>query len=215
MFSSSKENSFLFEVFQSIHYNCVKGDQFEIGLIVKLRNFIEEECMVGLYYVEHNIALAHKHFQVVVKGNSSSLPMLNNKIQGLFGLRRVSSDGSCCPMQKVEGQGIAYLEEYGWAVHWKNSGEEHFEFVHDNVLVEVMNDGTLEYAKVEKVGLNNHVSLLRSNILHQAHRWARFCIKEHLGVTLPDTPFHMCKSGQIYPNPTRAIPFFVVRKYGC
>lgn len=63
-----------------------------------------------------------------------------------------------------------------------------------------MNECKLEYAKFGKVGLNNHVSLCDSNMLQSAHQWTCFCMKKHLGVALLDTLFHMCKSGQLYPN---------------
>lgn len=52
-----------------------------IGLLVNLRKFIENECMVGLCYVEHGGALTHKHFQMFVRGNCSSILELNKKIK--------------------------------------------------------------------------------------------------------------------------------------
>ena len=53
-----------------------------------------------------------------------------------------------------------------------------FEFVHHNVLVDDMNDGKMEYMKFKKVALNNHVSLLHSDILQRAHQRAHFCMKK-------------------------------------
>ena len=67
----------------------------------------------------------------------------------------------------------------------KNNREENFESVRHIVLVEDMNDGILEHAKFGKVGLNNCVSLLHSNILQKAHQWAHFRMKNYLGATLP------------------------------
>ena len=60
--------------------------------------------------------------------------------------------------------------------------------------------------KFGKVGLKNHVSLSHSNILQKAHQWAQFCMEKYLGVSLLDTLFYMCKSGQFYPNSTWVIP---------
>lgn len=74
-----------------------------------------------------------------------------------------------------------------------------------------MNEGKLECAKFGKVGLNNCVSLSHSNILQRAHQWARFCMKKQLGVTLPSTLFHMCKSSQFYPNPMGIISMMSTR----
>ena len=37
--------------------------------------------MASLYSIEHNNALTHKHFQMTVKGNFSSLLVLNKKIK--------------------------------------------------------------------------------------------------------------------------------------
>lgn len=84
----------------------------------------------------------------------------------------------------------------------------YFEFVHNNVSVEDMNDGKMEYAKFKKVRRigNNYVSLSHSNVLQRAHQWAIFRMKKHLGVTFPRTLFHMCKSNQLCPNSTWVIP---------
>lgn len=58
-----------------------------------------------------------------------------------------------------------------------------FEFVHHNVLVDDMNDDKMEYMKFGKVGLNNHVSLLHSNILQRTHQQARFGMKKIFGLS--------------------------------
>ena len=73
----------------------------DIGVFVNLREFIEEESMAGLCSVEHGGALIYKHFQMVVKGNFSSLPVLNKKIKNLFGVGCESFHGSCCFLQEV------------------------------------------------------------------------------------------------------------------
>jgi hypothetical protein len=88
----------------------------------------------------------------------------------------------------------------------KDNMGEHFEYVHHNVSTNDMNQGTMEYANLGKVGLNNCVGLSHNNILQRAHQLAHFCMKKYLGVTLAVTPFHMCKSGQFYPDPTWVIP---------
>lgn len=54
--------------------------------------------------------------------------------------------------------------------------------------------------------MSNHVSLSHNNVLQRAHQWAHFLMKKHLGVSLANTLFHICKSGQLYPNPTWVIP---------
>ena len=56
----------------------------------------------------------------------------------------------------------------------KDYGEKHFEIVRHNVCVEDMNECKLAYAKLAKAGLNNCVSLYRSNIVQRAHRWVAF-----------------------------------------
>ena len=55
------------------------GMDIDVGLLGNLKRFIEDECMVGLCLMEQGSALTNKHFQMVVKGNFSSLPMLNIK----------------------------------------------------------------------------------------------------------------------------------------
>jgi hypothetical protein len=49
--------------------------------LVKLKKFIEEECMAGLCFVEHGGAFTHKYFQRNLKGNFSSLIVLKKKIK--------------------------------------------------------------------------------------------------------------------------------------
>lgn len=77
--------------------------------------------------------------------------------------------------------------------------------MHHSVSAGDMNEGKMEYAKFEKVGLNNCVSLSQSNMLQRAHQRARFHIKKYLGATLDGTLFHLCKSGQFYSNLTLVI----------
>ena len=68
-----------------------------------------------------------------------------------------------------------------------------------------MNEGKMEYVKFGRAKLNNRVSLSYSNIFQRAHQWACFRMKKYLGVTHARTLFHICKSGQFYPNPTWVI----------
>ena len=101
--------------------------------------------------------------------------------------------------ERLRDEGLhTFLGMVGYCM--KNNREEHFEFVHCNVYAEDMNVGHMEYAKFGNVGLNNHVNLSHSNILQHAHQWARFHVKQHLGVSLPGTLFHMCKSRQFIPT---------------
>lgn len=65
---------------------AVGGMDIDIGLLVKSRKFIMDECMAGLCSVECGGALTCKHFQMVVKGNFSSLPMWSKKIRVCVGL---------------------------------------------------------------------------------------------------------------------------------
>lgn len=46
-----------------------------------LRRFIQENYNVGLCPFEKSGALTHKHFQMMVKGNFSSLRVFNNNIK--------------------------------------------------------------------------------------------------------------------------------------
>ena len=51
------------------------------------------------------------------------------------------------------------------------------------------------------------MSLSHNNILQHAQQWACFHMKKHLVVTLLETFFHMCKSGQLHLNLTWVVPF--------
>ena len=60
----------------------------------------------------------------------------------------------------------------------------------------------MEYAKFEKKGLNNRVSLSHSNILQRPHQWAHFRTRKHLDATFPGTLLHTYpRSVAFYPNP--------------
>lgn len=54
-------------------------------------------------------------------------------------------------------------------------------------------------------GWNNRVSVSPSNILQRVHQWAHIRVKQHLAPT-PTSMYHVCNSGQFYPNPTWMIP---------
>lgn len=91
--ASSRANSF-----EASRTTAVGGIDIDIRCLVNLRKFIEEECMAGLCYVEQGGALTHKHFQVVVKGNFSSLSILNKTNEGLFEMGCETSNQSCSVM---------------------------------------------------------------------------------------------------------------------
>lgn len=53
--------------------------------LANLKKFIEENCIAGLCLVERGGALTHKHFQMVMNGNFSSLPVSNKTIKVCLG----------------------------------------------------------------------------------------------------------------------------------
>ena len=120
---------------------------------------------------------------MVVKGNFSSLHMLNKKIEVVVGWHENPLIGHVVSCKKMRDEGFHnFLDMVGYCM--KDNGEDCFEFVHHNVLGDDMNEGNMEYAKIGKVGLKNHVSLSHSNVLQRANQWAILCMKEHLGVSL-------------------------------
>lgn len=54
------------------------GTDVDIGLLVNLRKFIEDECMCSM---GRGGALTHNHFQMFVNGNFISLPLLKKIIK--------------------------------------------------------------------------------------------------------------------------------------
>lgn len=56
------------------------GMDVDIALLVKLKRFIKEQCIIGLCFVERVGVLTHKHFRMMVKGNFASLLVLNKII---------------------------------------------------------------------------------------------------------------------------------------
>ena len=83
----------------------------------------------------------------------------------------------------------------------KDNGEEHFEFLHRNVLAVDVNDNQMQHTKFNKVGLSNRVILSRSSILQGPHQW-RGSVYISIGCLFAGTLYHMCNSGQMYPNST-------------
>lgn len=142
-------------------------------------------------------ALMHKHFQMVRKSNFNTLPVLSKRIKVCLGWDESPPTGHVVSCKSLEDVGLhTFLAMVGYCM--KDNGEEHFEFVHNNVSTHDMNEGKMEHAKFGRMGLNNHVGLSHSNVFQRAHQWARFCMKKHLGATLPAMLVHMCKSGQFY-----------------
>ena len=56
-----KELDLAFEYFEVSVAIAVGGTNIDIDLLVSLRRFIEEECIVGLCFVERGGALMHTH----------------------------------------------------------------------------------------------------------------------------------------------------------
>ena len=82
------------------------GKEVDIGLLVNLRKFIKEGCnMAGLCSLECGGAVMHKHFQMMVKGNFSILPLLNKKIKVCLGWdeKPVTCHVVCCKRLRNEG----------------------------------------------------------------------------------------------------------------
>jgi hypothetical protein len=64
---------------------AVGGVDGDIALPMNLSHLIEDHCISQLCSVEKGGALTHKHFQMMVKGNLSSLLLLNKKIKVCLG----------------------------------------------------------------------------------------------------------------------------------
>ena len=56
--------------------------------------------------------------------------------------------------------------------------------MHQNVSVDDMNEGKIEYAKFGKVGLNNCVSSPHHNILQRVHQWGVFSYEYNIWMLL-------------------------------
>ena len=143
----------------------------------------------------------------VLLGCFSSLLLLDKNIQVCLGWDVSHMTGHVVFCKRFRDEGLQMFMGMAWYCV-KANGEEHFEFVHHNVFANniILYEGKLECTKFKNIGLNNCVSLSHSTILQRAHQWACFCLNKHLGVTLLGILFHMCKSGQFYPNPTLIIP---------
>ena len=55
------------------------GMDIDVSLLVKLRRFIEEECLVGLYSVELGGALTHNHFKWSRRGTLAAFRCCTRK----------------------------------------------------------------------------------------------------------------------------------------
>ena len=98
----------------------------------------------------------------------SSLPVLNKKIKVCLGWDASPPMDHAVPWKKLRDEGFAFV------YCMKDSGEAHFKFVHHNISTDDMNDGEIEYGIFGKVGLNNLMSLSRSNILQMVINGATF-----------------------------------------
>lgn len=115
------------------------GLDFDIGLLVDLRRIIEEECIFGLRSVERGGALMHTYFQMLWKGNFSSLPVLNQKIKICLGRNECPLTSHALSCKRLRDKGLhTFLGIVGFCL--KDNVEEHFEFVHHNVSMDNMNE---------------------------------------------------------------------------
>lgn len=77
------------------------GVDIDVRLLVYLRRFVKEDCIVGLCLVERGSALTQKHIQMVVRGGFYSLLVLNKTNKVCLGWDVSLSNGSCCLMQEI------------------------------------------------------------------------------------------------------------------
>lgn len=95
----------------------VEGVDVGIAYSVNLKHFIEEECIARLCLVENGGALTHKHFQMVVKGNFSRLPMLNKKIKMCMGWDSSTPTGHVLLCKKLRDEGLHMFKSIAWLMH--------------------------------------------------------------------------------------------------
>ena len=101
----------------------------------------------------------------------------------------------------IRDEGLhAFLEMVEYCM--KDNDEQRFEVMHHNVSAKDMNEETMEYAKF---GKNNCKSLSHNNMWKGFIDGYVYVRRKHLGVSLSGTLFHMCKSRQLFPNPTWVI----------
>jgi hypothetical protein len=101
-------------------------------------------------------ALTHKHFQMMMKENFSSLPVLNKTITFCLGWDVSPPLDHVVPCKKLRDEGLhTFKGMLGFRM--KVNGEAHFEFVHHNISTDDMNDGKMKYEIFGKVGLNDRM----------------------------------------------------------
>ena len=104
----------------------VRGVDIDITLLVNLRRFIEDHCIVRSCAVERGGALTHKHFQMMLKGNFRNLLVLNKKIKVALGCHVDPLTGHVVSCKKLRDEG---LHTFGGMVGYcmKDNGQDHFE----------------------------------------------------------------------------------------
>lgn len=105
---------------------AVGGMDVDVGFLVNLRRFIEEECMIGMCSVERGGVLTDKHVQMmVVKGNFSSLPVLNRRIEVCLRYDECPLMCHVVSCKRLRDEGLHTLS--GMVGYYtKDNGEEHF-----------------------------------------------------------------------------------------
>ena len=90
----------------------------------------------------------HKHFQIIVKGNVGSVPVLNKKIKVCLGWDVSPPTCHVVSCKRLRDEGLhAFFGMIGYCM--KNNGEERFEFVHCNLYVEDLNEGIWSMQSLE------------------------------------------------------------------
>jgi hypothetical protein len=86
--------------------------------------------------------------------------------------------------------------------------------VHHNVSTNDVNQGTMEYANLGKVGLNNRVGLSHNNILQRAHQLTCFCMKKIFGCYSCSDALSHVQEWTVLPQSNMGYSI-EVGKYGC
>lgn len=83
--------------------------------------------------MERGGTLTHKHFQMVMKGNFSSLLMLNKKIKVCLDWDLNPPMGHVVSCKDLRDESLhTFKGMVGYCM--KDNGEEHFDFIHHNEL---------------------------------------------------------------------------------
>ena len=174
---------------------AVGSTDIPTDLLLKMEEFIEKECISGLYSIERGGAFLRLHLQMVCHIVASTAIMVNKLIRTYLGWNKDQNPptGHHILTKALRNTGLhTYVRMLGYCL--KDKGEIYFQCIYRNVTPEEFTEGEEEYVKHGTPFAKNKIVLTHKNLLERAATYCTYKLRKQLGSTLPSTLLPMLRS---------------------